>query len=175
MEYQISYLSEQGHVKELARCFKTLFPSRTPVVDLSKHYVCNKATHLVGFEYMDAQCKEIPHVIQEYLKDMSNKEILLFVTCPVCVTTGLIEEIEKDVLGVLPNNCKYHGIFACQGEVCISEIDKLCKIASGKAYKSEERILLSEYRKSRGHPNREDIRRGYRYISSELNLDTYLI
>jgi hypothetical protein len=35
----------------------------------------------------------------------------------------------------------------------------------------DTKLLLREYRKGRGHPNQEDIRKGWRFIAKELQLN----
>lgn len=174
MYYQISYYSPQGHAKDLAFSFRRIFPSRTPVVDMAKDIRCDGNLHLIGFEFFEPKLEIIPDIIHNFLSTLENKEVLLFATCPICVTEQQQIKLERNLISALPKTCKYHGLFLCQGEVYKTKVNALTEQILQKQDNKELKELLRQYRKGKGHPNREDIRKGYRYIAAEFQLDTYL-
>ncbi len=129
MNYQISYYSPQGHAKELAYAFRQILPSRTPVVDLTADVSESYDLHLVGFEFLESKFKEIPPQVQCFLSTLEHKEILLFATCPVHTDETHRMQIERSMIPFLPKNCKYHGLFLCQGEVYLTVLEDLLRQA----------------------------------------------
>ena len=171
MNYQISYLSPQGHAKELACSFKRLFPSRTPIIDLKKENRIDADVFLIGFEFINNDIETIPDLIQQFLSKLESREILLFATSPVFINSQMHGQLERNIRRILPEKCKFHGLFLCQGEVYVTVIDQLASIATQHPDDLHIKCLLGQYRKAKGHPNREDVRKGYRYISAALHLD----
>lgn len=174
MHYQISYYSPQGRAKDLAFSFRRIFPSCTPVLDLTKNACRDGKIHLVGFEFSEPGLEKIPDIIQCFLSALENKEVLLFATCPICAEEQQQLKLERRLVSMLHKTCKYHGLFLCQGEVYSTIVDALAKQILQKQESQELKSLLRQYRKGKGHPNREDVRKGYRYIAAELQMDTYL-
>ena len=170
MNYRISYYSPQGHAKELAYAFRRILPSRTPVVDLAAETaeVCDM--HLIGFEFPEPKFDKIPQQIQQLLSKPEHKDILLFATCPVHAEEKLRMKIERSMIPLLPKDCKYHGLFLCQGEVYLTVLEDLLRQTEENPKCENTKLLLREYRKGKGHPNREDIRQGWRFIAKELQL-----
>lgn len=127
--------------------------------------------HLIGFEYQEPKFDKIPQQIQEFLSELEYKDILLFATSPVRTDENLRVQIERSMVPFLPKNCKYHGLFLCQGEVYLTVIEDLLRQTEEKPECEDEKLLLREYRKGKGHPNREDIRKGWRFIDKEFQLN----
>ena len=171
MNYRISYYSPQGHAKELAYAFRQILPSRTPVTDLAA--VTSEACdiHLIGFEFPEPKFDNIPNQVQHFLSTLQHKEILLFAACPVHADEKLRMQTERSMIPFLPKNCKYHGLFLCQGEVYLTVLEALLRQAEETPAGTDAKLLLREYRKSKGHSNREDIRKGRRFIADELQLN----
>lgn len=171
MNYRISYYSPQGHAKELAYAFRRILPSQTPVVDLSVEAPQSCDVHLIGFEYQEPKFDKIPQQIQEFLSKLEYKDILLFATCPVRTDENLRMQIERSMVPFLSKNCKYHGLFLCQGEVYLTVLEDVLHQTEEKTECEDAKLLLREYRKGKGHPNREDIRKGWRFIDKEFQLN----
>jgi len=128
---------------------------------------------LIGFEFLDAEVEHFPESLISFLSLLEHKEILLFATCPIAVSEHRKTEIERKILSLLPLHCKFHTLYLCQGEVYDTILDQLVQTASEHPFDGSTKHLLEQYRMARGHPNREDIRRGYRVISAAFQLDTY--
>ena len=171
MNYRISYYSPQGHAKELAYAFRQILPSRTPVTDLAEGSSDTCDIHLVGFEFPEPKFDEIPKQVRYFLSALQYKEILLFAACPVRTDEKRRMHIERSMIPLLPENCKYHGLFLCQGEVHLSVFEELLRQAEEKPECTDAKLLLREYRFGKGHPNREDIRKGRRFIANEFPLN----
>ena len=170
MNYRISYYSPLGHAKELAYAFRQILPSRTPVTDLAAESSEVSDIHLVGFEFSEPKFDEIPRTIRQFLSNPEHKDILLFATCPVRTDENLRMQLERNMIPLLPKSCKYHGLFLCPGAVSPAVLESLLQSEAKPRYE-ETKLLLREYRKSKGHPNREDIRKGWRFIADELQLN----
>jgi len=173
MTYQISYFSPQGHARELALSIRKLFPSNTPTVNLVLSTEHAADVHLVGFEFLTADLTAIPSQVVLFLQTLAGRDILLFATCPICANPQLREQVEQRILPLLPPRCRFHGLFLCQGEVYVTVLETLSQQAAQEK-NPELRQTLSQYRKGRGHPNREDIRSARRFISAALHLNSYL-
>jgi len=172
MDCRISYLSPQGHARELAYSFRRILPSRTPIVDLSQQFSTDGMLHLVGFEYSDISLDTIPVPVQHFLNQLHGKDVLLFATSPVCVDTKIHDKLDRHMLSKIPADNKYHGLYLCQGEVYLTILEDTAKMADQHG-NSDAKDLLRQYRKGKGHPNREDIRKGYRFISATIPLENY--
>ena len=173
MQYQIFYISPQGHAKEMALSFKRIFPSSTPVIDLAKTFYTDGTIHLIGFEFQDSDVERFPETLINFLALLEYKEILLFATCPIAVSEHRKAEIERKIRSLLPVHCKFHTLYLCQGEVYDTVLEQLAQTASENPFDVGTKHLLEQYRMARGHPNREDIRQGYRVISAAFQLETY--
>ena len=114
MQYQISYDSPQGHAKKLALSFKQLLPGVTPLIDLNKRCIGNRAIHLIGFEFPETTVEEIPFIIEQFLSEMADMQVLVFATTPLCVDDALHIQAEELVLTCIPDKCKFLGFFLCQ-------------------------------------------------------------
>lgn len=172
MDYRISFLSPQGHARELADSFRRLLPSHTPVTDLSQQFCEEGRVHLIGFEYSGPDCEEIPVPVRQLLDRMQGKDLVVFATCPVCIDSRRWESLDRYIFSLVPADCRYHGLFLCQGEVYLNILEQT-KLLSAQPGQENAKLLLRQYRKGIGHPNREDIRNGCRFISEALSLEFY--
>jgi len=141
-------------------------------VDLSQQFCTDGTIHLVGFEYSDSKLDGIPEKIQSFLDQLHEKDILLFATSPLCVNTQMQEKLDRRMLSRIPADNTYHGLYLCQGEVYLTILEDTEKLADQQG-DAEAKDLLRQYRKGKGHPNREDIRKAYRFISSSIPLEIY--
>lgn len=170
---RISYFSPQGHARELAYLFRRLFPSNTQAVDIMNGFFGEETLHIIGFEFHEPACEQIPDIVKKFVNELTYKELLFFATCPVCPDPKIREQIEGNLISILPETCKYSGLYLCQGEVRCEVLDTLAKNVSCRRGDAEAQMLLRQYRKGRGHPNREDIRNGYRYLAAALQLESF--
>jgi hypothetical protein len=74
------------------------------------------------------------------------------------------------MIPLLPKDCKYHGLFLCQGGVYFTVLEDLLRQTEENPKCENTQLLLREYRKGKGHPNREDVRKGWRFIATALQL-----
>ena len=56
-------------------------------------------------------------------------------------------------------------------KVYLTVLEDLFRQTEETTTHKDVKLLLREYRKGKGHPNREDIRKGWRFIAKELQLD----
>ena len=171
MKCQICYFSPQGHSKELAFTFKTLFPSRTAVMDLCKEKPFDADMTLIGFELLNDDVDEIPEIIRNILTTLSSGEVIVFATCPLAINEKTHWCFEMTIKSMLPPECRFHGLFVCRGEVYCTMTDDLETQKKQDSENTAASYVLNQYRMSKGHPNSVDVRNGRRFISRALNLN----
>lgn len=170
MKCQICYFSPQGHSKELAFTFKTLFPSRTAVMDLCKEKPFDADMTLIGFELLNDDVDEIPEIIRNILTTLSSGEVIIFVTCPLAINEKTHRCFEITIKCMLPQKCRFRGMFVCRGEVYDTMLEELGYKRQQFPHDEGVAYVFDQYRRSKGHPNRIDIRNGRRFIADALDL-----
>ncbi len=170
MNCQICYLGPQGHARDLAFTFKTLFPSRTAVMDLLKEQPFDADITLIGFELLKDDVDEIPEIVRNILTTLRSREVILFVTCPLAINEKTHRYFEITIKSMLPQKCRFRGMFVCRGEVYDTMIEELGYMR--QQFPNDEGVayLYDQYRRSKGHPNRIDIRNGRRFIADAWDL-----
>lgn len=173
MNYQICYTSPQGHAKKLAFAFQSLFPTGTAVVDLDNDPCRDSDFCLIGFELTNGNANEMMNILSGILPNFENRNLLLFATCPVVLSEVSHRSLEMNIKSRLPRDCRFYGLYVCRGAVSKTTIKEL----GGQLRRSpdDEKIaaLLEEYRLSKGHPNRNDVRFGCRVIADALKQSAF--
>ena len=170
MNYQICYFSPQGHARELADAFKTRFPSRTAIIDLRKEQSFDADICLIGFELVKGEVDEIPETVCKTLTKLDSSEVIAFATCPVTITEKEHRRLEMRIKSMLPQKCRFCGMFVCRGEVYDTMTKELGYMRQRFPYDESIAYLYDQYRKSKGHPNRNDVRNGLRFIAEALGV-----
>lgn len=82
MEYQISYLSPLGYIKQLVDAFVQEFPHPPRVCHLTEDTDTTVDGHLVGFEVNSEDSQAVPPEVMNFLGKLSGKRIVVFMTTP---------------------------------------------------------------------------------------------
>lgn len=170
MNYQICYMSPQGHAEKLALGFLPIFPAGTEVVDLSKGKYSDADRYLIGFELLENDINRILEKIAGFLPNVKHKEVLLFATCPVAVDEEFHRTLDRSIKQNLLKESTFRGLFVCRGEAFKAVIKMFLGLQKRPYDCKVIAAVQEEYQMSKGHPNRNDIRNGLRFISEALDV-----
>ena len=109
MQYQVSYLSPNGHAETLANAFCRILPRDTYVSSLVENAPANADVQLVGFEMGGTKLDAIPFKVLEYLEGLDGKIIALFATVPFQPNEAVRNKLNNSVIPFLPDECDYRG------------------------------------------------------------------
>ena len=110
----------------------------------------------------------IPIDVMNVLEELEGKTIMFFVTASVEPTDEMVASIERKLDPFLPMDCDYRGLYLCRGQVSDSTIEKLEGILQEQPDNEKVQFALDMCKKTKGHPNNEDISAAYRFIKENL-------
>lgn len=171
MQYQISYLSPNGHAKKVAEAIADILPSDTKVLDLQDGCEVYAQTHIIGFEMNEASIRAVPYPIMELLNELEGHQIVLFVTSPFKTDTNARSIMENRIAPFIPEDCQYEGLFLCVGQASDGFLNAMRKEAELHPDDEQAKTRLSRCEESIGHPNETDLLNACSFVADALHLD----
>lgn len=171
MQYQISYLSPNGHAETLAKAFSRILPGNTIAFDLEEDGTAYADVQLVGFELGGTRCDAIPFKVLEYLEALNGKIVFLFATVPFQPNDAVRNRVNNSVIPFLPDECDYRGLYLCPAQSPESLVRDLQNVIASQPENTRARYWLEQCEKAKGHPNAEDLRKGCQFMRHVLELD----
>jgi flavodoxin len=167
MKYEIAYISLSGNTEKLAYGLADKLPyGETIITDLSEEELSMQADiYLLCFGVNKGT---VPIQIMEALDELSNKTIMLFVTCGMEPEEKYCDAIENKILPFLPDNCDYRGIFMCYGKFPDNVLTAANRKLADDPDNKYARKILSDNRLSANHPDEYDYENAYRFIMEHL-------
>lgn len=154
MSYQIVYLDVYGNAKILADEMRRIFPRGSAKwINLAKQELSSDAeVYLIVFEItQDA----IPLKIMEALELLEGKTILCFASCSTPFLQRK-ENVERQLISFLPDECDYRGFFYCPGQIPDTVAAAMQDAFSERSESAQ--AILKGYQYAMNHPDAEDLR-----------------
>jgi hypothetical protein len=144
-----------------------LFPGeKVHLTDLSREEAVQGAdVYLIGF---GVNRGNIPIKVMDALDAAEGKTILLFVTCGVEPTEDYRTAIERKITPFLPDNCDYKGLFLCAAQLPDEVIQNIQEALRRQPDNAQALSLLEHHKKTRGHPDNNDVEQLYAFIRQKL-------
>lgn len=171
MQYQVSYLSPNGHAQKAAEAIADILPADTKVVDLQEGCEVFAQTHIIGYELNEASLHAVPYAIMELLNELDGCQIVLFVTSPFQVDSNAKNVMENKLAPFIPEDSEYGGLFLCAGQATDSFLSAVRKEAELHPVDAQVKARLARCEESIGHPDEDDLMRVCSFIADALNLE----
>lgn len=171
MQYQISYLSPNGHAETLANAFCRILPRDTHVSSLEENAPAYADVQLVGFEMGGYNLDAIPFKVLEYLENLDGKVIFLFGTVPFQPNEAVRNKINNSVIPFLPDECDYRGLYLCSAQPSEVLMRDLRNVVSSQPDNTRAKHWLEQCEKAKGHPDADDLKKGCHFMRHALELD----
>lgn len=171
MQYQISYLSPNGHAEKLAQAFRRVLPGDTRTANLEEGSNACADVQLIGFEIGGTKVDVIPFRVLEYLEGLEGKVILLFATVPFQPNDAVRNRVNNAVLPFLPDECDYRGIYLCAAQPPQTLVRDLRSVLSAQPEHDRAKFWLEQCEKAQGHPDAEDLKKGCQFMLHALQSD----
>ena len=170
MQYQISYLSPNGHTRKLAESILKILPEDTAILDLEEECENRGQLHLIGFEMNEASIRAVPYRIMELLNMLEHQDVVLFVTSPFRPDAHVKNVMEHRIEPFIPETCRYRGLYLCIGQAS----DALLNMVRAEAEKRLDDVQMQERRKrceqSVGPPDENELLEAQRFVAEILGI-----
>ena len=171
MQYQISYLSPNGHAETIANAFCRMLPGDTYVANLEDEGAAYADVQLVGFEMGGTKLDAIPFKVLEYLEGLDGKIIFLFATVPFQPNDAVRNKVNNSVIPFLPDECDYRGLYLCAAQPPESLVRELRNLIASQPDNIRAKHWLEQCEKATGCPNGDDLKKGCQFMRHVLELD----
>ena len=171
MQYQISYLSPNGHAETIANAFCRMLPGDTYVADLEEDGTAYADVQLVGFEMGGTKLDAIPFKVLEYLENLDGKVFFLFATVPFQPNEAVRNKVNNSVIPFLPDECDYRGLYLCAAQPPESLVRDLRNVIASQPDNTSAKHWLEQCKKAQGHPDTDDLKKGCQFMRHALELD----
>ena len=168
MKHEMAYISMSGNTKKLVNGIAAGFPqSQIIITDLSEADVTGNADiYLIAFGLNRGT---VPLRVIEAMDHLSEKTILLFVTCGMEPSSDYYASVERRVEPFLPDHCDYRGLFLCRGQFPEQVlVAAQVQLKQGKNSPDILRIIHNA-ELSNGHPNEIDVENACQFIRKHLS------
>ena len=171
MQYQVSYLSPNGHARKVAEAIADILPADTKVLDLQEGCEVFAETHIIGFELNEASIRAVPYAIMELLNEVDGHKIVLFVTSPFKADANAERVIENRIAPFIPEDCQYEGLFLCVGQASDGFLNAMRKEAETNPEDAQAQSRLARCEESIGHPDETDLMNACSFVADALHLE----
>jgi hypothetical protein len=167
MKYEIAYLSLSGNTEKLAYGIADELPSNeTIITDLSNEELSGQAE--ICLLCFGADKGTVPVKIMDALDELENKTIMLFITSGIEPTEEYISSVENKVSPFLPDECDYRGMFMCRSKFPDNVLSAAKQKLAEEPDNRYARKILSDAETSANHPNKDDYKNAYRFITEHI-------
>ncbi len=170
MTYQIVYYGPQGHGQKLAHALQARLPGGVSTEPLTRETEPLADIQLVGAELRFRDLDHLPELVAQYLRRLSGKKVLFFLTLPFVPEEDQRSRIHRSISRTLPADCLYQGLFLCKGE---AEGDLIAGFRHAMEQKPKSlriRHWLARCEQTKGHPNERDCRELQTFAAHILEL-----
>lgn len=171
MQYQISFLSPNGHARCLAEAISKILPADTAVMDLEEECEVYAETQLIGFEMNEVSIRAVPYRIMELLNKLEHHNVILFVTSPFRTNSHVKDLMEHRIEPFLPETCHYLGLYLCTGQASEALLNSLRFHAEKNPEDKQAENALRRCEESIGHPDEEEITKACRFVAEILRIE----
>jgi len=170
MQYQVSYLSPNGHARKVAEAITDILPPDTKLLDLQESCEVYAETLIIGFELNEASIRAVPYPIMELLNELKNHQVLVFVTSPFKVDINARSVLEYRIAPFIPGGCQYRGLFLCPGQASACFLNEVRKNAEQHPEDHQAKAFLAHCEESIGHPDETDLLNACHFVADALRL-----
>ena len=171
MEFQLSYLSPNGHAKRRAQAIVGILPKDTITIDLEKDCELHAETLLLAFEMNEVSPRAVPYRIAELLSRVEHQKVLLLLTVPFRPNTNIKSRVENWLMPFLPQTCSYCGLYFCAGQASEGLLRNISLRTEREPYNRRLGQSLHHCKDSKGHPNEEDLQQACCFVKKALGLN----
>lgn len=171
MRYQVSYLSPNGHTKQLAEAIRQALPSDCVLMDLAQECEVYAETQIIGFEINEVSFRAVPYRIMELLNKLEQHSVILFVTTPFHADARTKAKAERWLEPFIPETCRYMGMYMCTGQATEWLLQTVRTYAERHPEDGYAAQRLQHCEESIGHPDVDEIQALWRFIAGKLKVD----
>lgn len=170
MTYQITYFSPDGHAERLAKALMPILPRDTVVGQIQPDQEPAADVQIVGIELKFADMDKPAKEVTQYLRKLTDRTVLLYVTLPVFTDESHNSRIHKKAAQALPADCDYRGLFLSMAQPPEKLLEGFHHAVQVKPDNRRVQHWCERCERAVGHPNGEDEAAFRNFAAHVLNI-----
>lgn len=166
LDYLVLYHSQTGNTKKIAaKIFESLPGTAKDLVSIEDYAGIPEAKiYFVGFCVQRGTCNMR---IIDALGELSCKQVALFGTCGTGYDAGYYRKMEERMKVWVEDDCKYLGMFLCQGRMPMKIREKCVDIQGGGSAHHAAK-MIQNFDQAMTHPDEQDLEQAGMFVKNIL-------